>query len=350
MIALDGVSARAGAFALRDVTFEVPAGGYGVVVGAAGAGKTTLLETVAGLVPQTAGTLRLHGADAGALPPERRDVGLVYQHALLFPHLTVAANVAYGARDAALAGELLERLGARDLADRDVARLSGGERQLVALARALARRPRVLLLDEPFGALDVRRRAAVRRTVRLLHAEWGLTTLHVTHDLAEAGLLGDVLVVLDAGRVLQWGPPADVVRRPASAAAAALLGAENVFAGTATVEGGDGASGADARAVVFRGEGIVLHAVSDRAPGSCHAVVRAEDVTLSRAAPASSARNVLRGTVREVLRHGPVAHVTLDVGGVPLVAALTAGSAEELALRGGDEAWASVKALAVHLC
>ncbi|HEU4629343.1 MAG TPA: ATP-binding cassette domain-containing protein [Gemmatimonadaceae bacterium] len=353
MIAVEGLSARAGAFRLADVTFAVPQGGYGVVLGPAGAGKTTLLEAIAGLATHVGGTVRLAGRDVSREPPEARGVGLVYQHAYLFPHLGVAENVAYGAADADAAREAMARFGVDALAGRRVGTLSGGERQLVALARAAARRPRVLLLDEPFGALDPRRRARVRHEVRALHREWGLTTLHVTHDFAEAGLLGDVLVVLEAGRVLQAGAPEAVFRRPASPSVAAFLGAENVYAGVARAEVASGglppADDAE-RVLVFEGEGLTLRAVTDREPGPCHAVVRAEEVVLARAPHASSARNALRGVVREVHQAGALARVMVDVAGTPVVAALTAGSAAELALREGDAVWASCKAHAVHLC
>ena len=370
MIEARGLSARAGAFELRDVTFVVPAGAYGVVIGPAGSGKTTLLETIAGVTPARGGTLLLpapgDGAprDATRLPPEGRGVGFVYQHAYLFPHLSVAANVAYGAPDEGAAREAAARLGADALYGRPVGALSGGERQLVALARALARRPRVLLLDEPFGALDPRRRAVVRREVRRAHREQGLTVLQVTHDFTEAGLLGDVAILLDGGRVLQAGPPEAVFRRPASPYIAEFLGAENVYAGEARVLGPaspdweDGEPGSLAlghRAIEFRTGPLTFYTVGDAPAGPGYAVVRAEEVVLSRpgdaAAPAaSSARNHFRGTVSEVATLGALTRATVDVGGVPLVAAVTTRSARELGLAPGMEVEATFKAMAVHLC
>ena len=222
-----------GRFLLADITFTVPKGAYGVVIGPAGSGKTTLLETIAGITPQSGGTLTLDGRRADALPPEARGLGLVYQHGYLFPHLSVEANIAYGATDAGIARDVATRIGAWALRDRAVESLSGGERQLVALARALARRPSILLLDEPFSALDPRRRETTRRELRRIHREWGVTVLQVTHDFTEAGLLGDVAILLDGGRVLQSGKPEEVFRQPASPYVAEFLGAENVFAGTA---------------------------------------------------------------------------------------------------------------------
>jgi molybdopterin-binding protein len=342
------LAARVGRFALRDVSIAVPRGAYATVIGPAGAGKTTLLEAIAGVVRVTGGSLRLEGASMHGVPPEGRPVGLVYQHAYLFPHLSVADNVAYGTRDAAAAREAADLVDATPLFDRQVGTLSGGERQVVAIARALARRPRVLLLDEPFGALDPRRRAAVRHAVRRAHREWGLTTLHVTHDFAEAELLGDLTVVLDAGRVLQHGTPADVFRRPASSYVAEFLGAENLYAGTVRTPGG--AVRDEPREVEFATGALTLHAVTSVADGPAHAVIRGEEVTLSSAPPASSARNVMSARIVDATPVGPLTRVTLDVSGIVIAALVTTQSAESMAIRQGGSVYASLKATAVHVC
>jgi molybdate/tungstate transport system ATP-binding protein len=361
MIETVGLSARVGSFAMDGVTLAVPTGGYGVVIGPAGSGKTTLLETIGGILPAIGGVIRLGGRDVTRLPPEERGVGLVYQHGYLFPHLSVADNVGYGTTDQAGAHEIASRLGAGDLWAREVRSLSGGERQLVALARALARRPRILLLDEPFSALDPRRRSRVRREVRAIHRELGLTVLQVTHDFTEAGLLGDVAVLLDAGRVLQIGAPDDVFRRPASPYVAEFLGAENVFAGAisrpphpGSADAGDGATAAGAgyRALEFQvaGSSLTFSTVGDAEPGPGHAVLRAEEVVLSLEAGSSSVRNTFRGRIEELATLGALTRVTVDVAGLPLVAALTTSAARELALAPGVEVYASFKAMAVHLC
>jgi ABC-type Fe3+/spermidine/putrescine transport system ATPase subunit len=201
MIELRDLSANAGSFALRNVSFVVPAGKWGVVTGPAGAGKTTLLETIAGIRRVAQGTVLLRGVSVTELPPERRRLGIVYQRGFLFPHLSVAANVAYGAADAQYAVEIGRRFGADRLYDRRVAALSGGERQVIALARALATKPDVVLLDEPFSALDQARKARVREELCALHREQGFTVLQVTHDLAEAGR-GDVRVEMVEGRLV----------------------------------------------------------------------------------------------------------------------------------------------------
>ena len=348
MIDVAHLHARVGSFELRDVSCSVPGGGYGVVIGPAGSGKTTLLETIAGVIPARAGTVRLGDADVTRVPPEGRRLAMVYQHAYLFPHLSVEENVAYGAPDRNAARALAARFGVDVLAHRGVGSLSGGERQLVALARALASRPTILLLDEPFAALDPRRRTAARREVRAIQREWGLTILQVTHDFAEAGLLGDVAILLDGGRVLQQGPPEAVFRRPASRYVAEFLGAENVFAGEVRSVGGAATVGD--RLVEFVTTGLTLHAVGDAEPGPAHAVIRAEEITVAREPHPTSARNQFTGRVVEVLPAGALAKVTVDVGGTPIIAALTAASTRELGLEPDVTVHISFKATAVHLC
>lgn len=360
MIEARGLTARVGAFRLADVTFTVSKGAYGVVIGPAGSGKTTLLETIAGITPQIGGTLALDGRPAADLPPEQRQLAIVYQHGYLFPHLSVEANIAYGASDLAVARDVATRMGAWALRERAVESLSGGERQLVALARALARQPSILLLDEPFSALDPRRRETTRRELRRIHREWGVTVLQVTHDFTEAGLLGDVAILLDGGRVLQSGRPEEVFRKPASPYVAEFLGAENVFAGSARVlpdESPDWAPAAGSRAglgnhaVEFRTGALTIYAVANEVESPGYAVIRAEEVLLSlEPQESTSARNHFRGRITEISTLGALTRISLDVDGSPLVAALTTRSAQELELAVGREAYASFKAMAVHLC
>ena len=348
MIELRVVSATLGSFVLDKVTFGVPEGGYGVVIGPAGSGKTTLLETIAGLVATRGGEVWLGGRNVTHVRPEERGLGLVYQHGYLFPHLSVRENVGYGAADAAAVDDMIDRFALAPLLERDVRTLSGGERQVVALARALARRPRVLLLDEPFSALDPRSRTAARRAVRAIYFEQEFTVLHVTHDFTEAGLVGDVAVLLDKGRVVQYGDPEDVFRRPATPWAASFLGAENIFAGE--VRPIQEVAPDVELPVAFTTGNLTMYAIGDAVPGPAHAVIRAEEIAVSLEATASSARNQFRGEIVELLPAGALTRVTIDASGTPLIAALTTRSVQELGLEPGRDVVAAFKATSVHIC
>lgn len=235
MLHVEALQRRAGAFRLWVEDWRIPPGAYVVVVGPSGAGKTMLLETIAGLHPIQSGRIALDGRDITRLPPERRGVGLVYQHCWLFPHLTVRQNIDFGRRYHRHAGphadtdQLAEMLRITSLLDRKPEGLSGGERQRVALARALAIRPRLLFLDEPLGTLDPVTREHVASELLKCHRAFGMTTVHVTHDHAEARLVGDTLAVLLDGRMEQSGELDGVFRRPRTPALARFLGCENLL-------------------------------------------------------------------------------------------------------------------------
>jgi molybdopterin-binding protein len=358
VISLRGVGTRTGSFALHDISFEIPQGAYGVVIGPAGSGKTTLLETIAGVIPVRTGTIVLGGDDLTHAPPERRRVGIVYQHAYLFPHLTVRQNIEYGAASVAVAQDVAARFAVDGFGDRSVESLSGGERQLVAIARTLARRPEVLLLDEPFSALDPRTRNVARRTLRALYYERRFTVLQVTHDFGEAGLLGDVAIMLDNGRILQQGNPEQVFRKPASPYIADFLGAENVFSGSVRpirAEPPDWFASDETEliqhAVAFTTGALTFYALGDVVPGPAHAVIRAEEISLAGSEPSmSSVQNQFRGKIKEIVPAGALTRVTVDATGTPIVAAVTARSVRELQLFIGVDVVVGFKATAVHLC
>jgi sulfate transport system ATP-binding protein len=224
-IEIRNVTKRFGSFlALDDVSLEIPDGSLTAVLGPSGSGKSTLLRIVAGLERPDSGEVLLAGEDATGLAPQRRDVGFVFQHYAAFKHLTVRDNVAFAltirrrpkAEIRARVDELLELVQLQGFADRYTSRLSGGQRQRMALARALAARPRVLLLDEPFGALDARVRAELRDWLRRLHEEAHVTTVFVTHDQEEAMEVADRVAVLDHARLEQVGTPAELYDSPAS--------------------------------------------------------------------------------------------------------------------------------------
>ncbi|HLF28280.1 MAG TPA: ATP-binding cassette domain-containing protein [Anaerolineae bacterium] len=230
---------------VNQVSLEVADGEFFVLLGPSGSGKSTILRMIAGLVDIDEGRISLHGRDVTQLPPQQRGVGFVFQHYALFHHMSVAQNVefALSIRKVAKAerrqrrDELLELVGLAGLGERMPSQLSGGQQQRVALARALAHRPDVLLLDEPFGALDAKIRVDLRRALRNIQLELGITTIFVTHDQEEAFELADRLGVMNFGRLLEVGPPEELYQRPQTEFVATFLGTANLMVGQATPSG-----------------------------------------------------------------------------------------------------------------
>ena len=231
---------------LLDIEFSAPEGSFVSLLGPSGCGKTTALRGLAGLQSAERLLLDLGGEDFAALPPQKREIGFVFQDYALFPHLTVHDNVAYGPRmrkwdRPAVERAVEEKLDLVDLTGygpRRIGELSGGERQRVALARALAPDPKLLFLDEPLSALDRQLRQRLRRDLKRIQHELGITTLYVTHDQEEALSLSDILVILRGGASVEEGPPAELYRNPETLFTAGFLGAANLL----TPESGDGSA------------------------------------------------------------------------------------------------------------
>lgn len=354
MIRLEGLHVRVGNFDLRDISLAVPKGGYALIIGPTGSGKTTLLEAVAGHASLRAGRVFMHDDEVTHLPPEQRGLGFVYQQYHLFPHLSVRDNIAYGLRGVrsgrngvdpvTRVAELAGMLAIEPLLERSVRGLSGGEQQRVALARALAPKPSILLLDEPFAAVDPATRQVLRRELRELHEREGITTLQVTHDFDEALRLGDIVAVLSEGKIAQSGTPEQVFRYPNSAFVARFVGTGNVIAGS--VERTEPGEAAPFRGR-FTGGRLVLDVIAER-EGPIHAVIRPEDIVLSLAHYPGSARNYMDGRVVRLERLGPVTLVHLDVGR-PLIASLTSQSVAEMGLGSGVAVVVAFKATAILL-
>jgi putative spermidine/putrescine transport system ATP-binding protein len=223
--------------AVAGVTLDVEHGEFFTFLGPSGSGKTTTLRLIAGFELPDAGRVELGGQDVSRVPAYARDVNTVFQDYALFPHMTVADNVAYGLRIKGIgkaerrtrAGEALEMVRLPDVGARKPAQLSGGQRQRVALARAIVNRPRVLLLDEPLGALDAQLRLGMQVELKRIQSEVGITFVYVTHDQEEALTMSDRLAVFDAGRIVQVGAPAAVYERPATEFVAGFVGTSNVL-------------------------------------------------------------------------------------------------------------------------
>ncbi len=335
-----------------DVELRARPGEILALLGPNGAGKSSALRALAGLVPLTDGHVRVDGRDETATPVERRPIGMVFQDYLLFPHMSALDNVAFGPRCQGLsrprarerAAGLLAHMGLSEHVRSRPRGLSGGQAQRVALARALAVRPRLLLLDEPMAALDASTRIDVRARLRHLLEEFDGATVLVTHDPLDAMVLADRVAVIESGRTVQQGPPAEVARRPRTAYVARLVGL-NLFRGTAegttvTLEaagnGGPGGSGGPARVEAHEAHhGPALVAFPPRA------------VALYPRRPHGSPRNVWRLRVEGIERFGDQVRVHL-AGRPSLAADISPAALAELGLTRGDEVWAGVKAAEVE--
>jgi sulfate/thiosulfate transport system ATP-binding protein len=333
-----GVSKRFGPYlALDRVSLDVQSGELLALLGPSGSGKTTLLRIMAGLEHQDAGSLRLHGEDAVDQGPRERQVGFVFQHYALFRHMTVFDNIAFGltvrsraerlpkAEIAERVRKLLSLVQLDSLGDRYPSQLSGGQRQRVALARALAIEPKVLLLDEPFGALDAKVRKELRRWLRRLHDEMHITSVFVTHDQEEALELADRIVVMSQGRIEQIGEPDEVYDRPATAFVFDFLGDVNRL--PCQIEHG----------LPMLARVPLSRERVDGSDGPAVAFVRPHDVELRKGEPASPGA----AQVRSIVAIGPTARVDLDHGDQPIEALLDRHRLAALNLSVGD--WCTIR-------
>jgi putative spermidine/putrescine transport system ATP-binding protein len=322
-VALADVVKRFGdVVAVDGVSLDIRPGEFFSLLGPSGSGKTTCLRMIAGFEQPTSGRILLDGRDVSDLPPFERDVNTVFQDYALFPHMTVAQNVGYGlmvrklpaSERTSRVADALAMVRLEHLGDRKPGQLSGGQRQRVALARSLVMRPKVLLLDEPLGALDLKLRQAMQIELKEIQQEVSLTFLYVTHDQEEALTMSDRLAVFNQGKIEQVGSPAEVYERPATAFVAGFIGVSNVLEGE----------------------------VAERITGSAHAfTVRPEKIAiveLDAEAEADDAHHTTTGRVREVVYLGAVTRyiVELDGGGelVVMQQNLTTSSMEALQVRG----------------
>lgn len=231
---------------LQGVSLSVAAGEFIALLGSSGCGKTTMLRTISGFLPVESGAIRVSGRDITGLPPDKRDMAMVFQSYALWPHMTTAQNIGYGLklrrwrRDAIArrVEEMLSLLKLDGLGQRRVTELSGGQRQRVALGRALAINPRILLLDEPLSNLDAHIRQAMRHEIKAIQSSLGITAIHVTHDREEAMVMADRIVILNQGDIVQQGAPEEVYNRPATPFVASFMGANNVIRLNVSMEDG----------------------------------------------------------------------------------------------------------------
>jgi putative spermidine/putrescine transport system ATP-binding protein len=318
--------------AVHELDLEVADGELLTLLGPSGCGKTTTLRMIAGLVEPSGGRIEFDDQDVTWLPPRARNIGFVFQTPALFPHLSVARNIAFGlsvkgAKQAAADSrveEMLALVGLTGYGARMPSQLSGGQQQRVALARVLATDPRVLLFDEPLSALDRNLRDTLKYSILDLQRRTGKTAIYVTHDQSEAFAISDRIVVMNSGRAEQIGTQTDIYLSPRTGFVAEFIGANNGMPGT--VSGIEG-SGEDARTIVSSGElrlrsrSRIPAAIGDKVV----AYVRPEDVVVLQDGEGGAFENVIEGTIERVIFEGPTAQLRVDIGGRELRADISGG-------------------------
>ncbi|MBO0661566.1 ABC transporter ATP-binding protein [Jiella sp. MQZ9-1] len=343
-IRFEAITKRFGQFnAVDDLSLSIFKGEFFALLGASGCGKSTLLRMLAGFETPTSGRVILDGDDLAGIPPYRRPVNMMFQSYALFPHMSVAKNIAFGLKRegmpkgeiAARVEQVLKLVKLQDYARRRPDQLSGGQRQRVALARSLAKRPKVLLLDEPLGALDKKLREETQFELTDLQYELGTTFIMVTHDQEEAMTMADRIAVMDKGRIVQVATPAEIYEAPKSRFVADFVGDVNLFDGTVqAVDRG--------RITLQTSAGSPFTVTSDVAVSNGQAVtfvLRPEKLRIA-AEPLSGA-NVLEGEVWDIAYVGPVTsfHIRLANGAVVKVAMINATRESPLQLTWHDRAW-----------
>ena len=321
-----------GAYAVDHADLSVPDGKLVCFLGPSGCGKTTLLRMIAGLESPTSGRVMFAGRDITYMPANRRDFGMVFQSLALFPHMTVAQNIAYPLRlrstgkaeQARRVAELLDLVRLPQVANRPVTQLSGGQRQRVAIARAMASSPKLLLLDEPLSALDAKLREAMQVEIRLLQQQLGITTIMVTHDQREAMTMADEIVVMERGRIVQVGAPLDIYRDPINEFVADFIGLGNIL--PVTLDGGE-------QVVLPGGQrlGVSAPAPVPDAAGDIRLLIRPEDVCIERV-DAAVGPNRIAGKVAFIRDVGASIEATIDCDGFVLTAATTPRETPDLAI------------------
>ncbi|MGH2464566.1 MAG: ABC transporter ATP-binding protein [Candidatus Limnocylindrales bacterium] len=317
------------AIALDDVSMMIEPGEFFCLLGPSGCGKTTTLNLIGGFIPLTSGDLLIEGRTVNELPPHKRNVNTVFQSYALFPHMTVAENVAFGLRMEKLSkadvtsrtGEYLELVGLGGLAARLPSQMSGGQQQRVALARALAKRPAVLLLDEPLGALDLKLRKQMQTELARIHRQVGTTFVFVTHDQEEALSMATRIAIMSNGTVLQQGTPREVYDRPANRFVADFVGDTNFLGGAVRRDGGPAA---------FDVGSALVDVPADAEPGPATLMIRPEFLSL-RQVDATDGPRGLAGRVVNVAFLGNHTRITVSTAAGEMVVVRPHGTRDSTA-------------------
>lgn len=347
MIAIRNLKVNLGDFLLQNINLDIEPREYFIVLGPTGAGKTVLLEAIAGLYPVLEGEIWIGDKEITDLSPEKREIGIVYQDQVLFPHLSVEKNIAFGLKmrkcpkheTKAKIDAIGEVVGISHLLKRNPVTLSGGEKQKVALARALVTEPKVLLLDEPLSALDPETKERMQGKLREIHSRIELIVIHVTHDFEEAIALGHRVAVLNDGCIAQIGTPEEFLRRPHSEFVARFALSRNILSGRVM--------GVEDGCAVIDAGGTKLRATTE-AKGEVRLSLRPEDILISKEPLQSTARNCFLGIISDIVDRGSVIYITVTLP-PDFVCIITRQAFDELKLKMGVEVWITFKASAIHV-
>jgi len=328
--------AYSGVDVVHDFNLEIEKGTLVSLLGPSGCGKTTTLRMIAGFEQLDGGLIRLDGSDITSVPPNRRDIGMVFQAYALFPNKTVRENISFGLRMkrtprseiGSKVDTVLEMVRLQETADRYPHQLSGGQQQRIALARALAVEPRVLLLDEPLSALDAEVRVVLRGEIRRIQSELAITTVYVTHDQEEALSISDLVVVMNKGIIEQVGAPEEIYRAPKTRFVATFIGTANQFRGIASGR----------HTVVCKNFRLLADGVETFAEGQeVVALVRPENIQVQADQPQRSDWNVMGGVVETITFHGAVTRLGVNASGQRVVADVTVANTKPVSL--GQKIW-----------
>ena len=342
MIRIEGLSVDLGQFHLRGINLAVEKGEYVCIIGPTGAGKTVLIETIAGFHKPSKGKIILEGEDITWKPPEKRGISVVYQDYMLFPHMTVYENIAYGAkkkiRDKKTLEEEIERIAEimriKHLLHRKPETLSGGEQQRVAIARAIISKPKLLLMDEPFSALDTRTTEKLRAFVKRVAEEYDLTVIHVTHDIIDVWSLADKVAIMNDGRIIQYGEVEEVFSKPANNFVADFIDI-NILEGEIT--------GFSDNVMLIRAGGILLGAKTGKINGQhVRVFIRPEDIYIS-STRIDGGPGCFEAIVKKIIENGPYIHVYLSRDDIVLKAVLTRGYARGLGISPGKPVYVLIR-------
>mgnify|MGYP002682378112 FL=1 len=348
MIRVKEISNNWGEFELKNVSLEVKQGEYFVILGPTGSGKTLLLELIVGLYIPNKGKIFIEGKDITYEVPEKRNLGFLYQDYSLFPHFSVRKNIEYGMKLRNMSKteidnklkELSKMFKIQNLMHRDVTTLSGGEQQRVALARALATNPKVLLLDEPFSALDENTKANLISEMKELHRKEGITFIHVTHSQEEAMILADRIGIIMNGTIVQVGTPEEIFYKPKTKEIARFVKIENIWEGKVIEKRNEEI------VIEIKGKKIVAISNHFKVGDEVRLIIRPEDVVIGKGN--TSARNVFKGVVSDVIKHGFYNIVRIDCG-FQVEAAVTKQSIENLNIKEGKNINIFFKATSIQV-